>query len=72
MTLLMDSDGTSLIDKPMPKKEAKARLTKEVKTIYLSKDVGRRLKKESRAEGMSQSVYIEQTLRARFKKEDTE
>jgi predicted HicB family RNase H-like nuclease len=53
----------------MPKKEAKAKLTKEIKTIYLSKDVSRRLKKAAESEGMSQSVYIEQTLRARFKKE---
>jgi len=58
-----------LINEPMPKKEAKAKLTKDVKTIYLSKDVARRLKKASSSEGLSQSGYIEQTLRARFKKE---
>jgi hypothetical protein len=56
----------------MPKKEAKAKLTKEIKTIYLSKDVSHRLKKASESEGMSQSVYIEQTLRARFKKDGIE
>ena len=54
----------------MPKKEAK--LTKTVKTIYLSKDVARQLKKISKTEGVSQSVYIEQTLRARFKKGSVE
>jgi hypothetical protein len=56
----------------MPKKEAKAKLTKDVKTIYLSTEVARKLKKASEAEGLSQSVYIEQTLRVRFKKEGIE
>jgi predicted transcriptional regulator len=53
----------------MAKKEEKAKRTKESKTIWLSPDVARRLERASAAEGMSQSIYIEQTLRARFKKE---
>ncbi len=53
----------------MAKKEEKAQSTKEAKTIWLSSDVVRRLKKASKAEGMSQSIYVEQTLRARFKQE---
>jgi hypothetical protein len=56
----------------MPKKETKARLTKDVKTIYLSSSVSRKLKKASKEQGMSQSVYIEQMLRARFEKEQIE
>jgi excinuclease UvrABC nuclease subunit len=51
------------------------RLSKEVKTvktIWLSPDVVRRLKKAAESEGMSQSIYIEQMLRARFKKEGIE
>jgi hypothetical protein len=42
------------------------------KTIYLSRDVVRRLEKAAVAEGMSQSIYIEQTLKARFKKDGVE
>jgi predicted transcriptional regulator len=53
----------------MAKKEEEARRAKEPKTIWLSPDVARRLERASEAEGMSQSIYIEQTLRARFKKE---
>jgi hypothetical protein len=49
-----------------------SRSTKKAKTIWLSPDVVRRLKKASEAEGMSQSIYVEQTLRARFKKEGME
>lgn len=69
MALHLYSKSTSLIKEGMPKKDAKAKLTKKIKTIYLSKEVDRWLKKASEAEGMSQSIYIEQTLRARFKKE---
>jgi hypothetical protein len=49
-----------------------SRSTKKAKTIWLSPDVVRRLKKASEAEGMSQSIYVEQTLRARFKKDGVE
>jgi predicted transcriptional regulator len=42
------------------------------KTIYLSQDVVRRLEKAAQAEGMSNSVYIEQTLKARFKRDGVE
>jgi hypothetical protein len=56
----------------MAKKEEKAKSTKEVKTIWLSPEVVRRLKKASEADGVSQSIYVEQTLRARFKKEGIE
>jgi hypothetical protein len=72
MALRLDFEGTPLIIEHMPRKDAKTKLTKEVKTIYLSKEVGRRLKKVAAEEGMSQSVYIEQTLRARFKKDGIE
>jgi hypothetical protein len=57
----------------MPKKDEKGtEPTKVPKTIYLSRDTVRRLEKAAEAEGMSNSVYIEQTLRARFKKEGIE
>jgi hypothetical protein len=56
----------------MARKEEKAKSSKKVKTIWLSPDVVRRLKKASEAEGVSQSIYVEQTLRARFKKEGIE
>ena len=42
------------------------------RTVYLSVDTSQRLDKAALAEGMSNSVYIEQTLRARFKKEGIE
>jgi hypothetical protein len=42
------------------------------KTIYLSQDVVRRLEKAAQEEGMSNSVYIEQTLKARFKRDGVE
>jgi hypothetical protein len=54
------------------KDDQSAKTSKAPKTIYLSPDVVRRLEKASEAEGMSQSVYIEQTLRARFKKDGIE
>jgi len=54
----------------VPKKEPRATKSGKVsKTIYLSRDVVRRLEKAAVAEGMSQSIYIEQTLKARFKKD---
>jgi hypothetical protein len=56
----------------VPKKDAKTKLTKDIKTIYLSTDVSRKLRKAAQAEGMSQSIYVEQTLRARFKKDGIE
>jgi len=56
----------------MARKEERAKRTKEVKSIWFSPAVARRLEKAANAEGMSQSIYIEQTLRARFKKEDVE
>ena len=57
----------------MPKKgNQDAELSKVPKTIYLSRDVVRRLEKAAESEGMSNSVYIEQTLRARFKRDGIE
>ena len=54
----------------MPKKKDRRALpTKAPKTIYLSREVIRRLEKAAVAEGMSRSIYIEQTLKARFKKD---
>jgi hypothetical protein len=38
----------------------------------LSRDVVRRLEKAAESEGMSNSVYIEQTLRACFKRDGIE
>jgi hypothetical protein len=46
-----------------------AELSEVPKTIYLLRDVVRRLEKAAETEGMSNSVYIEQTLRARLKKD---
>jgi predicted transcriptional regulator len=57
----------------MPKKEPRTTKSgKAAKTIYLSQDVVRRLEKAAQAEGMSNSVYIEQTLKARFKRDGIE
>jgi predicted transcriptional regulator len=57
----------------MPKKESRTTKSgKAAKTIYLSQDVVRRLEKAAQTEGMSNSVYIEQTLKARFKKDAIE
>lgn len=57
----------------MPKKESRAtKAGKLARTIYLSKDIGRRLEKAALAEGMTRSIYIEQTLKARFKKDAIE
>lgn len=42
------------------------------RTVYLSTDTSQRLDKAAAAEGMSNSVYIEQTLKARFKKDGIE
>lgn len=54
----------------MPKKDEQGtKASKLPKTIYLSPEVVRRLEKAADNEGMSHSVYIEQTLRARFKKD---
>jgi hypothetical protein len=57
----------------MPQKQPRAtKAGKMAKTIYLSQDVVRRLEKAAQAEGMSNSVYIEQTLKARFKRDGVE
>jgi hypothetical protein len=54
----------------MPKKQPRAtKAGKLARTIYLSQDVVRRLGQAARAEGMSKSVYIEQMLKARFKRD---
>ena len=59
--------------KNMPKKkDRRAEPTKAPKTIYLSHEVIRRLEKAAVAEGVSQSIYIEQTLKTRFKKDGIE
>jgi hypothetical protein len=70
MALHLYSKRASLIKECMPKKDAK--LTKDVKTIYLSTDISRKLRKAAQTEGISQSIYVEQTLRARFKKDGIE
>jgi predicted transcriptional regulator len=57
----------------MPKKDERGTESAKVpKTVYLSRDIVRRLEKAAKAEGMSQSIYIEQTLRARLKKDAIE
>lgn len=54
----------------MPKKERQeAEPNKVPRTIYLTKETARRLEEAADAEGVSNSVYVEQTLRARFKKD---
>jgi hypothetical protein len=40
--------------------------------VYLPPDVARRLEKAAKAEDLSQSAYVVQTLKARFKKEGVE
>jgi predicted HicB family RNase H-like nuclease len=50
----------------VPKK--KPRTDKIPRTVYLSPKISRRLNVAAKAEGMSNSIYIEQTLRARFEK----
>jgi hypothetical protein len=42
---------------------------KVAKTIYLSKETDRRLKAAADSEGMSDSVYVEQSLRERWRRE---
>jgi hypothetical protein len=57
----------------MPKKQPRTTKSgKAAKTIYLSQDVVRWLEKAAEAEGMSNSVYIEQTLKTRFKRDGIE
>ena len=57
----------------MSKKDDRAtKASKVPKTVYLSLDVVHRLEKAAETEGMSQSVYIEQMLRARLRKNSLE
>lgn len=56
----------------MPKKEAKAKLTKDVKTIYLPRDITRALAKAAKSAHVSQSVYVMQVLQAHFKRQGVE
>jgi hypothetical protein len=56
----------------MPKKEAKAKLTKDVKTIYLPHDISRQLAKAAKTAQVSQSVYVMQVLQAHFKRRGIE
>ena len=72
MALSFDSDGTSLIKRPMPKKEAKAKLTKGVKTIYLPHPLLRQITKAAKNAHVSQSVYVMQVLQAHFKRQGVE
>lgn len=69
MALRLDFEGTPLIIKHMPKKEAKAKLTKDVKTIYLPHDLSRQLAKAAKTAHVSQSVYVMQVLQMHFKNE---
>jgi hypothetical protein len=65
-------EGTPLINGCMPKKEAKAKLTKDVKTIYLPHDLSRQLAKAAKVANVSQSVYVMQVLQAHFKRKGIE
>jgi hypothetical protein len=47
-------------------------MNKVPKTFRIPPETARRLEKASRADGVSQSVYLDQTLKARFKKDGVE
>ena len=52
----------------MTKKKAQEE-TRIAKMVYLPPDVARRLEKAAKADDVSQSAYMVQALKARFKKE---
>ena len=54
----------------MPKlKFPELRLIKETKTFRIKPDIARRLERSAAQAGMSQSIYLEQPLEARFRRE---
>jgi hypothetical protein len=54
----------------MPKKDAEKNVPSKIpRTVYLTAETSRRLDKAAAAEGVSNSIYIELTLKDRFKKE---
>ena len=54
----------------MPKlKFLELRLIKETKTFRIKPDNARRLERAAAQAGMSQSIYLKQTLEARFRRE---
>jgi len=55
----------------MTKKKAQEE-TRIAKMVYLPPDVARRLEKAAKADDVSQSNYMVQALKARFKKEGIE
>ena len=56
--------------KCMPKKDAQKNAPAKIpRTVYLTAETSRRLDKAAAAEGVSKSIYIELTLKDRFKKD---
>jgi len=54
----------------MPKKDAQKNAPAKIpRTVYLTAETSRRLDKAAAAEGVSNSIYIELTLKDRFRKE---
>jgi hypothetical protein len=54
----------------MPKKDAQKNAPAKIpRTVYLTAETSRRLDKAATAEGVSNSIYIELTLKDRFKKD---
>jgi hypothetical protein len=54
----------------MPKKGAQKDAPAKIpRTVYLTAETSRRLDKAAAAEGLSNSIYIELTLKDRFKKD---
>ena len=56
--------------KCMPKKDAQKNAPAKIpRTVYLTAETSRRLDKAATAEGVSNSIYIELTLKDRFRKD---
>jgi len=54
----------------MPKRKfPELRLIKETKTFCIKPDIARRLEPSAAQAGMSQSIYLEQPLEVRFRRE---
>ena len=54
----------------MPRKDAQKNAPAKIpRTVYLTAETSRRLDKAAAAEGVSNSIYIELTLKDRFKKD---
>jgi hypothetical protein len=56
----------------MKKKETTNGKAKRPKLIHLPEDVANQLERAAKIEGVSQSVYVMQTLRAKFRKDGIE